>query len=35
MADQTLAALVNGTLYVYGGRAKTETDQTSNTWSKS
>lgn len=25
-------AIVNGTLYIYGGRAKTEADQTSNTW---
>ncbi|KAF9634480.1 Kelch-type beta propeller [Lasiodiplodia theobromae] len=25
-------AIVNGTLYIYGGRAKTESDQTSNTW---
>ncbi|EKG21203.1 Kelch-type beta propeller [Macrophomina phaseolina MS6] len=25
-------AIVNGTLYVYGGRAKTDADQTSNTW---
>ncbi|KAF2147462.1 uncharacterized protein K452DRAFT_217510 [Aplosporella prunicola CBS 121167] len=25
-------ALVNGTLYIYGGRATTDSDQTSNTW---
>lgn len=28
------AALVNGTLYIYGGQASTETGQTENTWSK-
>jgi hypothetical protein len=28
-------AVVNGTLYIYGGRAKTQASQTSNTWSKS
>ncbi|KAK8152466.1 hypothetical protein BKA80DRAFT_292562 [Phyllosticta citrichinensis] len=27
-------AVVNGTLYVYGGRAKTDASQSSNTWSK-
>ncbi|KAL1627268.1 hypothetical protein SLS56_006401 [Neofusicoccum ribis] len=25
-------AIINGTLYIYGGRAKTDSDQTSNTW---
>lgn len=28
-------AVVNGTLYIYGGRAKTQASQTSNTWSTS
>lgn len=28
-------AIVNGTLYIYGGRAKTQASQTSNTWSRS
>jgi hypothetical protein len=28
-------AVVNGTLYIYGGRAKTQPSQTSNTWSRS
>lgn len=34
LADYETAAIVNGTLYIYGGRAKTEADQTSNTWSQ-
>lgn len=29
------SAVVNGTLYYYGGRASTSADQTSDTWSKS
>jgi hypothetical protein len=29
------SAVVNGTLYLYGGRATTSSDQTSNTWSES
>lgn len=29
------SAVVNGTMYVYGGRSKTKSDQTDNTWSKS
>lgn len=29
------SALVNGTLYYYGGRATTSSDQTTNEWSKS
>ena len=28
-------AVVNNTLYIYGGRAKTQASQTSNTWSRS
>lgn len=28
-------AVVNGTVYIYGGRAKTQASQTSNTWSTS
>lgn len=28
------AAVVNGTLYIYGGRSSTSGTQTSNTWSK-
>jgi hypothetical protein len=28
-------AVVNNTLYIYGGRAKTQSSQTSNTWSRS
>lgn len=28
------SAVVNGTLYMYGGRAKTDSNQDSNTWSK-
>jgi hypothetical protein len=28
-------AIVNNTLYIYGGRAKTQATQTSNTWSRS
>lgn len=26
--------MVNGTIYIYGGQAKTEGDQKTNTWSK-
>lgn len=32
--DAALVANVNGTVYMYGGRAKTESGQTANTWSK-
>lgn len=32
MADNSLAALLNGTLYLYGGEAKTSVDQENNTW---
>lgn len=28
-------AVVNGTLYIYGGQAKGNAGQSSNTWSKS
>jgi hypothetical protein len=28
------AAQLNGTLYIYGGQAKTKQDQTTDTWSK-
>lgn len=29
-----MSAVVNGTLYIYGGQAMTSADQTTNTWSK-
>ena len=29
-----VAAMLNGTLYIYGGQAKTSSDQVNNTWSK-
>jgi hypothetical protein len=35
MADIFAGAVVNGTLYIYGGQAKTSAGQSSNTWSKS
>ena len=28
------AAMINGTVYMYGGQAKTSPDQKENTWSK-
>jgi hypothetical protein len=28
------AAIVNGTLYIYGGQSKTSSDQNSDTWSE-
>lgn len=31
-ADHLTAAVVNGTLYLYGGQASTQQDQTDNTW---
>jgi hypothetical protein len=34
-ANKPTVANVNGTLYVYGGNAKSSSQQTSNTWSKS
>lgn len=33
-ANKLLAAVVNGTLYMYGGQATTQAGQTDNTWSK-
>lgn len=30
---EKLAAVLNGTMYIYGGRSKTSQDQTSGTWS--
>ena len=33
-ADQIAAAVVNGTLYIYGGEATTYSGQTSDTWSR-
>jgi len=34
IADIWAGALVNGTLYIYGGQAKMSAGQSSNTWSK-
>lgn len=31
---EIIGAIVNGTVYVYGGQAKTSASQSSNTWSK-
>lgn len=30
---QELAAILNGTMYIYGGRSKTSESQTTDTWS--